>query len=83
MPSSEKGEHEAFIELKQLTSLDAQKIKHEKILVKLCSVEKSIITDPLIQLTKSPLKHRFSLHSLLCYQRSSRYQNQKQFLTHH
>jgi len=33
-------------------------------------VEKSIITDPLIQvrkLTKSFVKHRFSLHNLLRY----------------
>jgi len=37
---------------------------------KLCSVEKSIITDPLIEvkkLTKSLVKHRFSLHYLLPY----------------
>jgi len=33
----------------------------------LCSVEKSVITDPLIQLTKSLVKHRFSLHNLLRY----------------
>ena len=37
-------------------------------LVKLCSVQKSIITDRLIQvkkLTKSLVKHCFSLHNLL------------------
>jgi len=28
----------------------------------LCLVKKSIITGPLIQLTKSLVKHRFSLH---------------------
>ena len=31
------------------------------------SLEKSIITDPLIQLTKSLVKHRFSLHNQLRY----------------
>jgi len=39
-------------------------------LVKLCSVEKSIITGPLIQvrnLTKSLDEHRFSLYNLLRY----------------
>jgi len=33
------------------------------VLVKLCSVEKSIITDPLIQVIKTLVKHRFSLHN--------------------
>ena len=40
---------------------------------KLYSVEKSIITDPLIhvrKLTKSLVKHRFSLHNLLKKQKS-------------
>ena len=41
--------------------------------MKLCSVEKSINSDPLIQLTKSLVKHRLSLHNLLRYLRSSRY----------
>jgi len=39
-------------------------------MVKLCSVEKFIITVLLIQvgkLTKSLVKHRFSLHNLLRY----------------
>jgi len=39
-------------------------------MVKLYSVEKSIITDPLIQvrnLTKWLVKHHFSLHNLLRY----------------
>jgi len=39
-------------------------------MVKLCSVEKSTITDLLIQVrktTKSLVKHLFSLHNLLRY----------------
>jgi len=42
-----------------------------KLTVKLCSVENTIITDPLFQvrkLTKSLVKHRFSLHNLLRYE---------------
>ena len=34
-------------------------------------------TDPLIQLTKSLVKHRFSLHNLLRYSRSSHYVQQE------
>jgi len=55
-------------------------------LVKLCSVEKSIISDPLIRvrkLTKSLVKHRFSLHIkstallTLCIVGISRWQKSK------
>jgi len=69
-----------FFKAADLHAQNAQKIKHEKEITvhtgqyKLkryhmsCSVEKSIITDPLIQvkkLTTSLVKHRFPLHNLL------------------
>ena len=62
--------------LKQLSSSCSKKLKMNKITVNTGPVMFSgeiYYTEPLIQLTKSLVKHSFSLHNLLRYLRSSRY----------